>query len=137
MDKKDKKQEVITVGKMEIRYLQDGTASGLMGVFELTVPPQSNVPAPHYHQHNEEYVYVLEGKLRYTVNGVTKDLKPGEYMATPRGQVHGFDNPFEVPARALIINTPDIGPQYFRDVAAVINAGGPPDIAKLIKILDS
>jgi hypothetical protein len=30
-----------------------------------------------------------------------------------------------------VINTPDIGPQYFREVAAIVNAGGPPDRAKL------
>jgi uncharacterized cupin superfamily protein len=34
-----------------------------MGIFELTVPPASNVPPPHSHSNNEEIVYVLEGTL--------------------------------------------------------------------------
>jgi len=38
-------------------------------------------------------------------------------------------------ARALIEPTPDVGPQYFRDIAEVVNAGGPPDPAKLIEIM--
>jgi len=31
-----------------------------------------------------------------------------------------------------VINTPDIGPQYFREVASIINRGGPPDKARLM-----
>ena len=53
---------------MGIRYLIDGSASGGMGVFELSVPPSSNVPPPHSHTANEECVYVLEGVLRYAVD---------------------------------------------------------------------
>jgi len=60
---------------------------------------------------------------------------PGETMHTPRGTVHGFSNPFGSVARALIILSPDIGAQYFRDVAAVANAGGPPDKAALVAVM--
>ena len=31
--------------------------------------------------------------------------------------------------------TPDIGAEYFREVAAVVNAGGPPDRAKLAQVM--
>ncbi|MDE3041142.1 MAG: cupin domain-containing protein [Nitrospirota bacterium] len=127
--------ETIDVGKLRIKYLIDGTPTGGMGVFELTVPPGSNVPPPHSHTLNEECVYGLEGVLRYSVDGVVRDLTAGEWMFTPRGSVHQFSNPHDVTARALIVLTPDIGPQYFRDVAAVINAGGPPDVAKLVAIM--
>jgi hypothetical protein len=37
-------------------------------MFELTVPPGSNVPPLHSHTNNEEIVYVSEGTLRYTVD---------------------------------------------------------------------
>ena len=127
--------EAINVGQMKIQYLIDGAAAGGMGVFELTVPPKSNVPPPHSHTHNEECVYVLEGKLRYSVDGVQRDLSVGDWMHTPRGSVHGFSNPHETTARALIMLTPDIGTQYFRDVAAVVGAGGPPDRAKLLGVM--
>jgi uncharacterized cupin superfamily protein len=60
-------RDVIMVGQMGIRYLIDGAATGGMGVFELSVPPHSNVPPPHSHTRNEECVYVLEGTLRYSV----------------------------------------------------------------------
>lgn len=127
--------EVVKIGQLEIRYLMDGADDGGMGLFELTVPPGSNVPPPHSHTHNEECVYVLEGTLRYSVDEVTRDLQPGEWMRTPKGSVHGFSNPHGEKARALIAQSPDIGAQYFRDVARVVNAGGPPDRAQLLAVM--
>jgi quercetin dioxygenase-like cupin family protein len=127
--------ETVKVGELEIRYLIDGAAHAGMGVFELTVPAGSNVPPPHSHAYNEECVYVLEGTLRYSVDDVTRDLRPGDWMHTPRGSVHGFSNPHHETARALIMLTPDIGAQYFRDVAEVINAGGPPDRTRLLAVM--
>ncbi len=128
-------QEVVRVGQLEIRYLVDGAEKGGLGVFELKVPPGAMVPPPHSHTHNEECVYVLEGVLRYSVDDVTRDLQPGEWMSTPRGSVHGFANPGSETVRALVMLTPDIGAGYFHEVAAVANAGGPPDRVKLMEIM--
>lgn len=127
--------ESIKIGQLEIRYLIDGAAHAGLGVFELTVPAGSNVPPPHSHAYNEECVYVLEGTLRYSVDDVTCDLGPGDWMRTPKGSVHGFSNPHPEAARALIVLTPDIGAQYFRDVASVVNTGGPPDRAQLLAVM--
>jgi quercetin dioxygenase-like cupin family protein len=129
-------QPVLKIGELEIRYLIDGTVTGAgMGVFELTVPVGARVPPAHSHRDNEEIVYVLDGVLRYTVDEETRDLKPGERMYTPRGSVHAFSNPHAAPARALIMLTPDIGLQYFRDVAEVAHAPGPPNHAKLLEVM--
>lgn len=125
----------IKIGGLTIRYLVDGSQTGGIGMFELEVPQGSNVPPPHSHTHNEECVYVVEGTLRYTVDNVTRDLRPGDWMRTPKGSVHGFSNPHEGSARALIVMSPDIGAQYFHDVASVINAGGPPDKTALIAVM--
>ena len=126
----------INVGQLRIRYLIDGSQSSSMGMFELTVPPGSNVPPPHSHTDNEEIVYVLEGTLRYSVDADARDLTPGQSMRTPKGSVHGFSNPFDSVARALITLAPDIGPKYFEDVASVVNAGGPPDKVALIAVMN-
>jgi quercetin dioxygenase-like cupin family protein len=127
--------EPINVGQLVIKYLIDGSATGGMGVFELTVPANSNVPPPHSHSGNDECVYVLEGVLRYSVDGVVRDLSPGDWMFTRRGSVHHFSNPHSQPARALMVLTPDIGAQYFHDVAAVVNVAGKPDRAKLLDVM--
>ncbi len=129
-------QPVVKIGQLEIRYLIDGTVSGTgSGMFELTVPPGARVPPAHSHTDNEEILYVLEGTLRYSVDGEVRDLKPGERMYTARGSVHGFSNPHDATARALIILTPDIGAQYFRDVAEVASAPGGPNPAKMVEVM--
>ena len=132
----DNTGEVITLGQLQIRYLRDGAAEGQVGAFELVVPSNSNVPPPHSHAHNEEYLYVLEGTLRYSVGAEVKDLTAGESAFTPKGTVHGFSNPFAAPSRALVIQSPDIGAQYFRDIASVLSAGGPPDRAKVLQVME-
>jgi quercetin dioxygenase-like cupin family protein len=135
MNSQTAKDEAINIGKLGVRYLIDGTATGGMGIFELTVPPGAQVPPPHSHTNNEECAYCLEGTLTYSVDGSVRELTPGEFMHTPRGSVHQFKNVGHETARALIVLTPDIGPQYFRDIAAVVNAGGPPDAARLAEIM--
>jgi quercetin dioxygenase-like cupin family protein len=128
-------QQVVSVGRLEIRYLVDGSPRGGLGMFEMKVPAGSHVPPPHSHTDNEECVYVLEGILRYSVDGDTRDLKPGECMSTPKGSVHHFSNPGSETARALVVMTPDIGLQYFRDVAALLGPGRPPDREKLMEVM--
>jgi uncharacterized cupin superfamily protein len=125
----------IKVGQLGINYIVDGSGTESLGMFELTVPPGSNVPPPHSHSNNEECVYVLAGTLRYSVGAETRDLTPGQTMSTPKGVVHAFSNPFAETARALVIQSPDIGAQYFRDVAAVASAGGPPDKVALLSVM--
>lgn len=49
--------------------------------------------------------------------------------------MHGFSNPFDSVARALITLSPDIGAQYFKDVAEVVNVGGPPNKAALVAVM--
>ncbi|HKN03436.1 MAG TPA: cupin domain-containing protein [Buttiauxella sp.] len=127
----------IKVGQLSINYILDGADTASLGMFELTVPAGSNVPPPHSHSNNEECVYVLEGTLRYTVGIETRDLSPGQSMSTPKGVVHAFSNPFTETVHALIVQSPDIGAQYFRDVAAVVNAGGLPDKAALLSVMSS
>lgn len=131
-----REQPVVKIGELEIRYLMDGTVTGAgVGMFELTVPAGARVPPAHSHNDNEEVVYVLDGMLRYTVDDEVRDLRPGERMYTPRGSVHAFSNPHDSPARALVILTPDIGAQYFRDVAEVANTPSGPSPARMVEVM--
>lgn len=129
-------ETVIEIGQLKIRYLIDGVTSGAAsGMFELTVPPGARVPPPHSHTENEEIIYCLEGTLRCSVDGDVCDLNAGEKGYSPRGAVHGFSNPFDRTARALVIITPDIGAQYFHDVAEIVGAPGGPDPAKIAAVM--
>lgn len=133
----DASLEAISIGGLTVRYLIDGSATKGMGVFELTIAPGAAVPPPHSHTHNEECIYALEGLIRYSVDGVVRDLAPGQWMHTPKGSVHAFSNPHQATAKALIVLTPDLGAQYFLDVQSLVNAGGPPDRQKLLAVMSS
>jgi quercetin dioxygenase-like cupin family protein len=131
--------EEIRVGELAIRFLIEGELSaGSVAVFEFDVPAGSKVAAAHSHDGYEETIYGLEGVLTWTIAGTPIDVGPGEALCIPRGAVHQFDNTGAVDARALAIVTPGIlGPDYFREVAAVFDAtaGGPPDFAAIAAVM--
>ena len=132
--------ETIRLGPLVIRFLVTGEDSrGSAAVFECTVPAGEKLRAPaHSHDAYEETVYGLEGVLTWTVNGRPIDVAPGQVLCIPRGAVHRFDNLGHVESKALMIASPAlIGPEYFREVAAVMAAaaGGPPDHGRMADIL--
>lgn len=113
-----------------LRFLITGEhATGSVALFELTVPAaQRLAAAAHSHDHYEETIYGIEGVLTWTVDGKPIDVGPGQALCIPRGAVHRFDNNGAQDVKALCAITPAaIGPQYFREAAAVIvaAAGGP------------
>ena len=131
--------EEIRIGQLVIRFLLEGEASGgSIALFELDVPAGARVPAAHSHDGYEETIYGLEGVLTWTLDGRQTDVGPGEVLFIPRGVVHRFDNDHGVEAKMLAIVTPGVlGPEYFREMAAVIEAatGGPPDPAALVEVM--
>jgi len=132
--------ETISLGPLAVRFLiTGGDASGSVALFELTVPAAQRLTAPaHSHDQYEETIYGIEGVLTWTVDGRRIDVGPGQALCIPRGAVHRFDNHGSQDVKALCAITPAaIGPQYFRESAAVINAaaGGPPDRVKMAEIM--
>jgi quercetin dioxygenase-like cupin family protein len=132
--------ETIRLGPLVVRFLITGEdASGSVALFELTVPAAQRLAAPaHSHDHYEETVYGIEGVLTWTVDGKRIDVGPGQALCIPRGAVHRFDNHGSQDVKALCAITPAaIGPQYFHESAAVINAaaGGPPDRVRMTEIM--
>src|SRR4029077_20808322 len=84
----------------------------------------------------DETIYGVEGVMTFTVDGKKLDIGPGESCYIPRGAVHGFNNLKQTDAKGLAIVTPAlIGPDFFKEMAAIVNAGGPPDIEKLKAVL--
>jgi len=128
-------QEEIRIGGLAIRFLVEGEDSaGSVAIFEFDVPAGAMVPVAHSHDAYEETIYGLEGVLTMTVEGVKTEVGPGDALLIPRGAVHRFDNLHDDDAKALAIVSPGVlGPEYFRDVAAVVDAaaGGPPDLAAI------
>jgi quercetin dioxygenase-like cupin family protein len=132
--------ETIRLGPLAVRFLITGDdASGSIALFELTVPAAQRLAAPaHSHDHYEETVYGIEGVLTWTVDGKPIEVGPGQALCIPRGAVHRFDNHDSRDVKALCAITPAaIGPRFFREAAAVIDAatGGPPDRAKMAEVM--
>jgi quercetin dioxygenase-like cupin family protein len=132
-------REEIKVGELAVRFLVEGDQSaGSVAVFEFDVPAGAKVAAAHSHDGYEETIYGVEGVLTWTIEGTPIDVGAGEAVCIPRGAVHHFDNGGDVVARALAIVTPGIlGPDYFREIAAVLDAAadGPPDLAALGEVM--
>ena len=131
------KNEIIRIGQIEIRFLLESKDSnGQLAMFEFTVPAGAKVPAPHSHTHYDETIYGLEGVMTFTVNGQLVEIAAGDTCFIPRGAVHGFNNPKPANAKALAVVTPAlIGPEYFQEMAAIINVGGPPDLEKIKAVM--
>jgi quercetin dioxygenase-like cupin family protein len=131
-------REEIRVGELAIRFLLEGKQSaGSVAVFEFDVPVGSKVAAAHSHDGYEETIYGLEGVLTWTIEGTQTEVGAGQALCIPRGAVHQFDNTGDIDAKALAIVTPGIlGPDYFREVAAVLDAGGgPPDLVAIAAVM--
>jgi quercetin dioxygenase-like cupin family protein len=132
--------EIIQLGPLAVRFLVTGAdANGTIALFELAVPAAQRLAAPaHSHDHYEETIYGVQGVLTWTVDGQAIDVGPGQALSIPRGAVHRFDNNGTVDVKAICVITPAaIGPEYFREAAALLTAaaGGPPDRAKMAEIM--
>ena len=127
----------LRIGALQLKFLIDDKASdGKATMFEMTVPEQARVPAPHHHRDVDEIVYGLGGTLTMTVDGVRHEIKAGDSVFVARGAVHQFQNLHPGEARVLSMLTPGlIGTAYFEEVAEVVNAGGPPNLAKVKDIM--
>jgi quercetin dioxygenase-like cupin family protein len=133
-------EETIQVGPVRVRFLVTGAESnGSVAAFELSIPAGAGLPAPpHSHDAYEETIYGLRGVSTWIVDGARIDVGPGQALCIPRGAVHAFANHGDVETTALAILSPAaIGPAYFREAAAVIDAaaGGPPDRAAMVAVM--
>ena len=119
--------EIIRIGGLELRFLQDRHATnGSLDLFEMTVPHQGHMPVAHYHRDWEETVYGLSGTITFIVAGERRPIGPGETLFIPRGVVHGFENISGADATCLSLLTPGVlGREYFRELAALVAACAP------------
>ena len=59
----------------------------------------------HIHKNAEEIIYILSGKGISGVNETEIEMKKGDTMFVPRGEVHWFYNPFSEPVEMLFAYT--------------------------------
>lgn len=122
-------------GLYEVKAATDETGGGLT-VMEVTVPDGAG-PVPHTHPGGEA-VYVLEGTVRYHIDGEVAEGGPGAFFYIPQGVVENFEPIGTV--RVLVIYQPGGMDQFFKEVGEPAESrrippqSGPPDIERLVSV---
>jgi quercetin dioxygenase-like cupin family protein len=110
------------LGSMGVRFMVDGEESG--GGFSLVEHPLSAraLGAPlHRHTREDEYSYVIEGRVGALLGDQVQVGGPGDLIFKPRNQWHTFWNAGDEPARILEIISPAGFERYF---AELVELGG-------------
>ena len=113
------------LGSMGVRFMVDGTESD--GGFSLVEHPMSAraLGAPmHRHAREDEYSYVLEGRVGALLGDQVLEAGPGSLIFKPRHQWHTFWNAGDTPARILEIISPAGFERYFTELIALGGSRG-------------
>ena len=112
------------LGSIGVRFMIDGVESG--GGFSLVEHPMSAhaLAAPlHRHTREDEYSYVLEGRVGALLGNDVVIGGPGDLIFKPRNQWHTFWNAGDEPARLLEIISPAGFEQFFAELVELGGAG--------------
>jgi mannose-6-phosphate isomerase-like protein (cupin superfamily) len=119
-----------SLGSIGVRFLIGGDEAG--GGFALVEHPMGprKLAAPlHRHSREDEYSFVLTGRVGALLGGEIVYGEPGDLIFKPRGQWHTFWNAGDEPARILEIISPAGFEHLFAEMAAAPADAGPPDPA--------
>ena len=73
--------------------------------WHATFPPDTFVP-PHIHPTQDEYLYILEGRFEFVLDGKDEQAAPGDLVRLPMGVPHGIFNRSGAPAKCLFWVSP-------------------------------
>ena len=117
------------------RYLlRADDTGGQFALLEHTIAPRTLAAPTHVHQREDEFSYVLAGRVGVQVGDKVTEAGPGELVAKPRGVPHAFWNAGDEQARLLELISPGAFASYFVEMAPVLSAAGPPDVEQLAAI---
>ena len=112
---------------MGVRFMVDGPDSG--GGFSLVehpIPPRALAAPLHRHTHEDEYSFVLEGRVGALLGEEVVYGEVGNLIFKPRGQWHTFWNDGDEPARILEIISPAGFERYFEELVDLLDRDAPP-----------
>ena len=101
--------------------VRGGQTGDALTAFENVIPPGEGPPM-HVHANEDESWYVLEGDLRFALDGELEPASAGTFVFVPRGTPHCFQNVGDAPARILVLFTPS-GMERFFERFAELPAG--------------
>jgi quercetin dioxygenase-like cupin family protein len=124
-----------TLRAIGVRFMVGGEDSG--GGFSLVehpMPPHALAAPLHRHAREDEYSYVLEGRVGALLGDEVVYGEPGDLIFKPRNQWHTFWNAGDEPARLLEIISPAGFERYFAELVALPADGVPPGPAQFAAI---
>ena len=114
------------------RFLLRGDATdGRFGLVEHAIAPRALAAPTHTHEHEDEYSFVLSGRMGALIGDEVVEAGPGDLVLKPRGIPHAFWNPTDQPARILELISPGGFESYFADLGEILSKPGPPDLTAL------
>jgi quercetin dioxygenase-like cupin family protein len=115
--------------RLGTRYILRGEdTGGQFALVEHEIPPRALAAPTHVHEREDEYSYVLSGRVGVEIGDEVATASPGELVAKPRGIPHAFWNAGDEPARLLELISPAGFERYFEELAPLFAGGGPPDV---------
>ena len=107
----------VELGSLGIRFMVWGEeAGGGFSLVEHPIPPRALAAPLHRHAREDEYSYVIEGRMGAQLGDDVLYAGPGDLVFKPRGQWHTFWNAGDAPCRILEIISPAGFEHYFAEL---------------------
>jgi mannose-6-phosphate isomerase-like protein (cupin superfamily) len=124
--------DLIHLTAIGVRFMISAHDSGgNFALVEHPIPPRALGAPLHRHHNEDEYSYVLEGRIGAQLGDEIVFANVGDLIFKPRNQWHTFWNAGDSPARILEIISPAGFEQYFREMGALPPDATPADRAAI------
>jgi mannose-6-phosphate isomerase-like protein (cupin superfamily) len=106
------------LGSIGVRFLIDGEETGeRFSLVEHPMSPRALAAPLHLHTREDEYSFVLEGRMGALLGTEVVEAGPGELVFKPRDQWHTFWNAGDEPCRILELISPAGFEHFFRELS--------------------
>ena len=122
------------LGSIGVRFMIDGPeAAERFSLVEHPMSPRALAAPIHRHTREDEYSYVLEGRMGALLGDDVVEAGPGDLVHKPRNQWHTFWNAGDEPCRILEIISPAGFERFFAELVAMggVTQAAPEDLARL------
>jgi len=105
------------LGSIGVRFMVDGPETGEnFSLVEHPMSPRALAAPLHLHTREDEYSFVLEGRMGALLGDDVVEAGPGDLVFKPRNQWHTFWNAGDEPCRILEIIAPAGFERFFREL---------------------